>query len=195
MGAHDGQDQFFVADSLGCITAVDHDGTISGSVWPRNSNFPFDVISHLSRQRNCEPVAGYDDALNLCDTESGIIEAVRLLLRCKSRNNRILNQRGWYAPNRSRAGLPCAQHGRADVKAVSNTVFTRKARPHQIALVVVELTLEQGAAVEVLHFATVGIGLEQGLNPFKDLLVENGLLLALEPFSTMVNFANVDPVL
>ena len=42
--------------------------------------------------------------------------------------------------------------------------------------------------------ASVGVGLEQDLNPFKGRPVEDGLLFALEPLAAVMNLADVDAV-
>jgi hypothetical protein len=47
----------------------------------------------------------------------------------------------------------------------------------------------------VLNPAAIGVGLEQGLDLFKDLPVEDRLLFALEPFTAVVNLANISTVL
>ncbi|KQT28422.1 hypothetical protein ASG57_17315 [Bradyrhizobium sp. Leaf396] len=90
--------------------------------------------------------------------------------------------------------LPSAQRP-ADVKPVSDAVLTAEAWPHTVAAVVKELALKQGAVLRAAGLAVDGVGLEQRLDLFERVLVEDRVMLGLKPFAAVMDFAEVDPVL
>lgn len=94
----------------------------------------------------------------------------------------------------ARRMLPSAQRP-ADVKPVSDAVLTAEAWPHTVAAVVKELALKQGAVLRAAGLAVDGVGLEQRLDLFERVLVEDRVMLGLKPFAAVMDFAEVDPVL
>ena len=92
------------------------------------------------------------------------------------------------------AVLPPSQQRRADVEAIAHSVLAGKARAHAVALVVVKLALEQGAAIGSLYLPAAGFGCEKLLNAVKGRAIDNGVVFALEPLAAVVHLAEVDSV-
>src|SRR5215208_2543823 len=116
-------------------------------------------------------------------------------MRLKSSNDGTLDFCSRNTCYRSAFSLPSSQRRRADVESVADAVLGGKARAHEVALVIEQLALEQGAAFGALSFPAGGIRLQQRLHALEGLPVDDGFVLALKPGIAVMNLTDIDPVL
>ena len=53
---------------------------------------------------------------------------------------------------------------------------------------------QQGATVRTFCCVSTGVGFQQLLDPVEGIAVDDGLVLAFEPFAAMADFAEIDAV-
>ena len=148
-----------------------------------------------ARDRYQQPIAANDDALEHFNEVGLIIGFCPPLIGFKGSKNGALYLCGRDASDRPRRSFPPAQQRRTDVEAITHSVFCGEARAHAVATVVVELAQEEGAAFGSFCFPATRLGDEQLLDPVKSPMIDDGFVLAVEPFAAVVNLAEIDAVL
>ena len=191
VSANDGLDQTLVVRSFRYRIGFTFGRRIPRFGSPCNSDFLGGVVSVAGTSRGYqELIAGNYDTNKHCSWS--IVGFSQILIRFECCENCALNFCRRDTSHRSGLGLPSTQQRRANVEAIAHAVFAGKTRAHEVAAIVVELAHQQRTAFRSRRLPAIGLGREELLDPFESRAIDDGFMLALEPFAAVMNLAEID---